>query len=62
MIVDKSTTDDIKIRNNLEKREQEILIRIKNHYGQKLCKIISDEEAQEIAKNLLDFIKVIYGA
>jgi len=46
----------------MELREQIILERIKKHYSLKLGRDIDNDEAQEIAGNLLNFAKAIYGA
>lgn len=62
MKLDKYGTDSIKVRSkDLQKREQDILTRIKRHYGKKFGKDILTEEAKEIAESLLNFIKAIYG-
>jgi len=62
MKLDRDTTNSIKIEsNNYEKREQDILLRIKRHYSQKLGRELLDEEIKEIADNLLNFAKAIYG-
>lgn len=54
-------TDSIKIESdNFEKREQNILLHIKRYYGQKLGREIPDEEAKDIADNLLHFAKALY--
>ncbi len=44
-----------------KKREQAILERIKIHYSLKLSRYVGDEEAKEIANNLLCFAQAIYG-
>ena len=46
---------------DFNKREQAIYLRIKNHYQEKLGRGISDEETKEIADNLLNFAKAVYG-
>ncbi len=62
MRLDRYYIDKIKIESdNFEKREQDILLRIKKHYNQKLGREITDSEAKEIANNLLDFAQAIYG-
>lgn len=47
---------------NFDKREAQILLRIKRHYGKKLGRRIGDKESAEIATNLLSLAKTIYGA
>lgn len=61
--LDRSCTSLLKIEaeQSFEKREQEILSRIKLVYGKDLQRVIPDSEAKEIAENLLAFSKVIYG-
>lgn len=44
-----------------ESKRNAILERIRVHYGAKLKREISDEEAEEIAGNLLGFAKALYG-
>ena len=50
----------IEIR-DFEKREHDILERIKKHYSHKLNRKVNNEEAKEIANNLLSFAQAIYG-
>ena len=62
MRLDRHCIDSTKIEgNNFEKREQDILARVKKHYGQKLEREITDIEAKEISDNLLHFAQAIYG-
>lgn len=61
MSIDMTYTPSIKMESEFTKRENDILARIKVHYGKKLDREIQDEEAKEIADNLLNFAKVIYG-
>ena len=49
-------------QNEFDRKEQAIFERIKLHYGTKLERVIGDEEAKEIAGNLLLFAKSIYGS
>jgi hypothetical protein len=62
MLVDNQPARFNKIRSgDFEKRELAILQRIKTYYSQKLGRPVQDEEAREIANNLLSFAKTIYG-
>ncbi len=64
MNLDIEYTKGLKMKTEQEfiQREQAIRDRIKKHYGNKLGRSISDEEAKEIADNLLNFAKAVYGA
>ena len=62
MRLDIYRTDSIKIESDsFERREQAIHERIKFLYGKKLGREITDDETKEIADNLLQFAKEIYG-
>lgn len=50
-----------KKKGDLVSREAQIIERIKKHYSAKLKRNVDDIEAKEIAGNLLNFAKVIYG-
>lgn len=50
-----------KKKNDFVSREAQIIERIKKHYSDKLKRKVDDTEAREIAYNLLNFAKVIYG-
>lgn len=61
--LDRHCTNPINLgeSSNFEKREQDILARIKKHYSHKLGREVQTEEAKEIAYNLLHFAQAIYG-
>ena len=62
MRLDIHCNDSTKIESDsFEKREQAIHERIKFLYSKKLEREITDDETKEIADNLLQFAKAIYG-
>jgi len=64
MIIDNAPSNNVLLNkeyNNLELREAKIIERIIKHYSQKLGREVQKAEACEIADNLLNFAKAIYG-
>lgn len=58
---DTQVIDNSNILKSFEQRELSILQRIQKYYSLKLGREISYKETQEIADNLLNFAKAIYG-